>query len=250
MIIIIIAVLFVVIGILLLWQPIWPFKSSGQQAAQRVTQATSKVIETTKETVEKAGERLSGDRSAPRVHPERAAQFKEWLSQAELDRRTSVYKQLPADAADFTAWLLDVNDKELGSFTQGLAVFCQGQGFDLGWLVDPQVSGEMKHAVEEAVGLYCLAAWTSRELAPLVSYRAWLADPDNPKNNAFAQRLYTRLVESGMATARSDILWAPEKERHSFVAQSMQTVATQDPKTFVALLKDAALVQVEPPVEA
>jgi hypothetical protein len=250
MIIIIIAVLFVVVGILLLWQPIWPFKSSSQQAVQRVTQATSKVIETTKESVEKAGERFSGERSAPRVRPELAARFKEWLSQAELDRRTTVYKQLPTDAADFTAWLLELGDKDLGDFSQGLAVFCQGQGFDLAWLSDAQVPGEMKHAVEEAVGLYCLAAWKSRNLAPLVSYRAWLADPENPKNNAFAQRLYSRLVESGMATARSDILWAPEKERHSFIAQSMQTVATQDPKTFVALLKDAAVPQVEPSVEA
>jgi hypothetical protein len=250
MILIIMAVLFVVVGILLLWQPAWPFKSSSQQAVQRVTQATSKVIETTKETVEKAGERLSGERPSPRIRPELAAQFKEWLSQAELERRMPLYKALPADAADFTAWLLELGDKDLGDFSQELAVFCQGQGFDLAWLADAQVPGEMKYAVEEAIGLYCLAAWKSHNLLPLSTYRAWLADPENPKNNAFAQRLYSRLVESGMATARSDMLWAPEKERHAFIVQSMQTVAAQDPKSFVALLKAAMVVEAEPSAEA
>jgi hypothetical protein len=245
MVIVIIAVLLIVIGIVLLLQPAWLPKFSREQIAQhpassRVTQATSKVIESAKETVEKAGERLAPERLAVRRRPELAGQFKEWLSQAQLDRRTAIYKTLPTDAAEFTAWLQALGDKDLGDFTQELVGFCQGQGFDLAWLVDAQVPGEMKRTVEETVGLYCLAAWKSRGLSPYATYRVWLSDPGNAKHLGFAQRLYRRLVAEGLTPARSDLLYAPEKERHAFVAQSMRDVATQDPKTFVALLKDAA----------
>ncbi|MDE3090330.1 MAG: hypothetical protein KGJ80_13190 [Chloroflexota bacterium] len=242
MVIVIFAVLLIVIGIVLLWQPAWLPKFSREQTASRVTQATSRVIETAKETVEKAGERLAPERLAVRRRPELAGQFKEWLSQAELARWTAVYKTLPADAAEFTAWLQWLGDKDLGDFAQELAGFCQGQGFDLAWLADAQVPAEMKRVVEETVGLYCLAAWKSHGLLPYATYRAWQSDPGNEKHLGFAQRLYSRLIAEGLATARSDLLYAPEKERHAFVVQSMQTVATQDPKTFAILLRDAATV--------
>ena len=48
------AILLIVIGIVLLWQPAWLPKVSREQTANRVTQATSKVVERAKETVEKA----------------------------------------------------------------------------------------------------------------------------------------------------------------------------------------------------
>lgn len=244
------SILLIVIGIVLLWQPAWLPKFSRAQIAQhsarsRVTLATSKVIESAKETVEKAGERLAPERLAVRRRPELAGQFKEWLGQAELERRTAIYKTLPADAAEFTTWLQGLDDKDLGDFAQGLAEFCHGQGFDLAWLADAQVPAEMKRAAEEAIGLYCLAAWKSRGLSPYATYRAWQSDPGNEKHLAFAQRLYSRLIAEGLATARPDLLYAPEKERHAFVAQSMQAVAAQDPKSFVILLRDAATVQPE-----
>jgi len=239
------AILLIVIGIVLLWQPAWLPKVSREQTTSRVSQATNKVIETAKETVERAGERLAPERLAVRRRPELAGQFKDWLNQAELDRWTAVYKTLPADAAEFTAWLQALNAKDLGDFTQGLATFCQGQEFDLAWLVDAQVPAEMKRVAEEAIGLYCLAAWKSRGLSPYAAYRAWQSDPGNEKHLGFAQRLYSRLVAEGLATARSDLLYAPEKERYTFVVQSMQAVAAQDPKSFVTLLKDAATVEPE-----
>lgn len=234
------SILLVVIGIVLLWQPSWLPKSSREQTANRVTQATSKVIASAKETVEKTGERLAPERLAARRRPELAGQFKDWLSRAELERWTTLYKTLPADAAEFTAWLQGLSDKDLGDFVQGLAEFCHGQGFNLAWLADAQVPGDMKRTVEEAVGLYCLAAWKSHGLSPYATYRAWQADPGNEKHLGFAQRLYSRLIAEGLATARSDMLYAPDKERHAFIVQSMQTVATQDPKTFAILLRDAA----------
>jgi hypothetical protein len=253
MVIVIFAVLLIVIGIVLLWQPAWLPKFSREQIAKypvetasRMTQATSKVIGTAKETVEKAGEHLGSGRFPLRRRPELAGQFKEWLSQAELDRRTAIYKTLPADAADFTTWLQGLGDKDLGDFAQELAEFCHGQGFDLAWLADAQVPVDMKRVVEEAVGLYCLAAWKSRGLSPYAAYRAWQSDPGNEKHLGFAQRLYSRLVVEGLATARSDLLYAPEKERYAFIVQSMQAVATQDPKTFAILLRDAATVAPEP----
>lgn len=239
------SILLIVIGILLLWQPAWLPKVSREQTTNRVSQATSKVIESAKDTVEKAGERLSPERLAVRRRPELAGQFKEWLGQAELDRRTAIYKALPADAAEFTTWLQGLDAKDLGNFAQGLADFCHGQGFDLAWLVDGQVPAEMKRVVEETVGLYCLSAWKSRGLSPYATYRAWQSDPGNEKHLGFAQRLYSRLITEGLATARSDLLYTPEKERYAFVVQSMQAVATQDPKTFAILLRDAATVQPE-----
>ncbi|MBI4785608.1 MAG: hypothetical protein HY782_00975 [Chloroflexi bacterium] len=235
MVIIIIAVLLVVTGIVLLWQPAWLPKFSRQQTANRMTQATSKVIETAKETVEKAGERFP-----LRRRPELAGRFKEWLSQAELERRTTVYKSLPADAAEFTAWLQGLGDKDLGDFTQELGGFCQSQGFDLAWLVDAQVPGEIKRLVEETVGLYCLAAWKSHGLSPYATYRAWRSDPGNDKHLAFAQRLYSRLVAAGLVTPPPDLLYAPEQERQAYVAKAMEAAAAQDLRTFVSLLKDAA----------
>jgi hypothetical protein len=241
------AILLIVIGIVLLWQPAWLPKSSREQiATSRVTQATSRVIESAKETVEKAGERLGSERLIVRRRPELAGQFKEWLSQAELDHRTTLYKTLPADAAEFTAWLQGLDDKDLGDFAQGLAEFCHGQGFDLTWLVDTQVPGDMKRTFEDAIGLYCLAAWKSHGLSPYATYRAWQSDPGNEKHRGFAQRLYSRLIAEGLATTRSDLLYAPEKERYAFVVQSMQAVATQDPKSFAILLRDAATVEPEP----
>jgi len=104
----------------------------------------------------------------------------------------------------------------------------------------------MKRSVDESVGLYCLAAWKSHGLSPYATYRAWQADPGNEKHLGFAQRLYSRLIAEGLATTRSDLLYAPDKERHAFIVQSMQAVATQDPKTFAILLRDAAT---EPAVE-
>ncbi len=239
------AILLIVIGIVLLWQPAWLPKISREQATSRVTQATNKVIGTAKETVEKAGERLAPERLAVRRRPELAGQFKEWQSQAEMDRWTAVYKTLPADAAEFTTWLQGLSVKDLGDFAQGLATFCQGQEFDLAWLMDAQVPAEMKRVAEEAIGLYCLAAWKSHGLSPYAAYRAWQSDPGNEKHLGFAQRLYSRLVAEGLVTARADLLYAPEKERYTFVVQSMQAVAAQDPKSFVTLLKDAATVEPE-----
>jgi hypothetical protein len=245
---IIVAVLVIVAATLWLWKPAWLSKASREKAASRLTQTTARVTETTKETVAKTGERLgpvlSGVEGKVRLPFRRgkdlATQFKEWVGQAELAKRTAVYKALPADAAGFTAWLQGLADEDLGGFVKELAAFCKGLGFELAWLVDPKVEGAMKQAVEEAVGLYCLAAWKGRDVRPFVAYRAWQSAPGKKENQAFAQRLYSKLVGAGLATSTPDLLLAPEKERQAYVAEAIEAAAAQDPKAFVGLLRDVA----------
>jgi hypothetical protein len=98
----------------------------------------------------------------------------------------------------------------------------------------------MKQAVEEAVGLYCLAAWKGRDVRPFVAYRAWQSAPGKKENQAFAQRLYSKLVGAGLATATPDLLLASEKERQAYVAEAIEAADAQDPKAFVGLLRDVA----------
>jgi len=256
---IIVAVLVIVAAVLWLWKPAWLSKASREKAASRVTQTTSKVTqstketvarttskvtETTKDTVARTGERLGKVRLPFRRRKDLATQFKEWVGQAELAKRTAVYKALPADAAGFTAWLQGLPDEDLGGFVKELAAFCKGLGFELAWLVDPKVEGAMKQAVEEAVGLYCLAAWKGRDVRPFVAYRAWQSAPGKKENQAFAQRLYSRLVEAGLATSTPDLMLAAEKERQAYVAEAIEAAAAQEPKAFVGLLRDVAGVVV------
>jgi hypothetical protein len=140
--------------------------------------------------------------------------------------------------------------KTWGGVVQELSAFCKGRGFELAWLVDPEVAGELKRAVEETVGLYCLAAWKGRDVQPFVAYRAWQSDPGKRENQAFAQRLYSRLVAAGLATARPDLVWAPEQERQAYVAKAMESAAAQDPRSFASLLRDAADASAAVEVEA
>jgi len=244
---ILIAVL-VIVAVLWLWKSDRLSETSREQVASRVTQATSQVAKTTKETVAKTGERLSpvlsgigGKARLPfRRHPDLDTQFKDWMGQAELHRRTVLYKALPADAAESTAWLQALADQDLGDFVQELSAFCKARGFELDWLTDPKVTGEMKQAVEETVGLYCLAVWKGRDVQPFAAYRAWLADPGKKENQQFARRLYSRLIAAGFAAPSPDLWWAPEQERQAHVAKAMEAAAAHDPKIFVSLLRDAA----------
>ncbi len=237
---IIVTVLVIVVGVLWLWKPAWLFETARERVPSRVTQITSKVTETTKETVARTGARLGKVRLPFRNRPDLVTQVREWTGRAELERRTALYKSLPGDAAEFTAWLQGLADEDLGNFVQELSAFCTGQGFELDWLVDPKVTGELKRAMEETVGLYCLTVWKCRDLQPFVAYRAWLADPGKKENQAFAQRLYSRLIAAGLATAKPDLWWAPEQERQAYVAQAMEDAAAQDSKSFVSLLRDVA----------
>ena len=237
---IIVAVLVIVAATLWLWKPSWLSKSSRDKAASRVTQTTSKVTETTKETVAKTRGRLGSLRLPFPKRKDLATQFKEWVGEANLAKRTAVYKGLPKDAASFTDWLQGLPDEDLAGFVKELAAFCKGLDFELAWLVDPEVTGEMKQAVEEAVGVYCLAAWKGREVGPFVAYRAWQSAPGKKENQLFAQKLYSKLVEAGLATSTPDLLLASEKERQAYVAEAIEAADAQAHKAFVGLLRDVA----------
>lgn len=238
---IIVAVLVIVAAVRWLWKRGRLSRASGEKAATQVTQTTIKVTETAKETAAKSRGRLGKVRLPFRRRKDLATQFKEWVDEAALDKRTAVYKGLPKDATGFTDWLQALSDQDLAGFVQELSAFCKGLDFELAWLVDPERGGELKQAVEEAVGMYCLAAWKGREVRPFVTYRAWQSAPEKEENQAFAQQLYSKLVETQLATWTPDLLLASEKERQAYVAEAIEAAEAQDPKAFIGLLREVAL---------
>lgn len=167
-------------------------------------------------------------------------QFRDWIGQAELERRAVVYKSLPSDAAQFAAWVRGLGDDDLRAFVREVSDFCDRRGVKLAWLTDSSITGDLKLRLEEAVGLYCLSSWKSRELQPFVTYLAWRADPSNEKHQPFARGLFSRMVTAGLVTPSPDQWSAPERERQAFAATAMDAVAAQDPRTFAAFLKETA----------
>lgn len=167
-----------------------------------------------------------------------AAQFKQWLAQSDLAKRSSLYKQLPVDAAEFAAWVEGLTDEQLHKFVADLSAVCQLHHFELAWLVDPKTPDNLKHAVEDAVVLHALAAWKARDIQPLLAYKAWQAAPHKAENRAFAQKLYGKLAEAGLVTPPAELVLATEKERQAHVVTAIETAASEKEATFLALVQE------------
>ncbi len=166
------------------------------------------------------------------------AQFRRWVSEANLVKQTSVYKKLPEDAAEFTFWIEGLSDKELAEFTKEQAALCQGLGYELTWLLDPKIPAALKSGLEEAVVLSSLTAWKARNLQPLAAYIRWQAAPEKAENREFTRKLYARLAEAGLTQPASGMLMAPEKEQQAYVAKAIETVAAENQAAFLALVKE------------
>jgi hypothetical protein len=216
---------------------VWIFRREWLSKASR-DKVVTEVTRNAQETYARSRGWLGKFRLPFQRDKDLALQFKQWVGQAELAKRTAVYKGLPEDAAGFTAWLQSLSDEDLARFVQELSAFCAALRFELAWLVDPKAEGELKQAAEETVGLYCLATWKARAIQPFAAYRAWRSDPGKRENQLFAQKLYSKLVEAGLATSPPDLLLAPQKERQAHVTQAIQKAAAEDHAVFIGLLKD------------
>lgn len=172
-----------------------------------------------------------------------SSQFKQWVSEANLVKQTTVYKRLPEEAAEFTAWVEGLSEKEMDQFTQELTVLCRGLGYELAWLLDPKIPAALKAGVEEAVMLGSLTAWKARQLQPLAAYIGWQAAPEKAENREFTRKLYARLAEAGLTQPASGMLMATEKERQAYVSRAIETVAAENQAAFLALVKEVMEAQ-------
>ena len=165
-------------------------------------------------------------------------QFKQWLHQSDVAKRSALYKRLPEDAAEFAAWIDTLSDEELNDFVSDLSSVCHTHGFELDWLVDPQTPDNLKRAIEDAVILHGLAAWKARDIQPLLAYKAWQAAPNKAENRAFAQKLYGKLAEAGLVAPPSHLILATDKERQEHVAATINKAAAEKETTFMALVQE------------
>lgn len=214
-----------------LLRPEWLSKESREAASVRVRRNAGGMVAQARGRLSAFGSPFQKDRELP-------GHFRQWVAHAALAKRTALYKGLPADAAAFTDWVDTLTDRELAQFVGELAAACRTMGFEPDWLADSKIGGALRQAAEEAVGLYGLAAWKARDTLPLATYKAWQAAPHKKENRAFAQRLYVKLVDAGLASVPAGLLLATERERRSHVAQAIETAAAQHSAAMTALLKE------------
>ncbi|MCB0162754.1 MAG: hypothetical protein KDI79_00920 [Anaerolineae bacterium] len=228
----IIVVLLIVFGVIWYLEPKWASQESRDKASTAITTNTKDAYSKSKGWLGQFRLPFRKDKD------EVAAQFKQWLGQSDVAKRSQLYKQLPADAAEFAAWVDGLSDEELNKFVANLAAVCQAQDFELAWLVDPKTPDNLKRAVEDAVILHGLAAWKARDIKPLLAFKAWQAAPNKPENRAFAQKLYNKLAEAGLVTTPSDLVLATEQERQQHVAEAIDKAAAEKEATFLALVQE------------
>ena len=173
-----------------------------------------------------------------RKDPDLAGQMGQWVKEASLSKRLGVYKRLPEDAAELTDWVGALSRDELADFARALSGQCRVLGFELAWLMDPDIPRDLRRSLEDPVILCCLATWRARDTRPLASFLAWQTAPDRPENRAFAHGLYTRLVEAGMVTPPAAMILAPDNERRALVTEAIRSAAAEHPSAFLALARD------------
>jgi hypothetical protein len=166
-----------------------------------------------------------------------AAWFSRWVVEANLTKRIAVYKRLPEDAAEFSAWVSSLSSKELTHFVNDLSGLCHALGFDLAWLADAKLPADLKRGLEEAVILCSLTAWKAREVEPLAAFVAWQKAPHKAENRAFAGALYARLVNAGLTTTPATLVLAPDKERQKAVTRAIESAAVEHHGAFTTLVR-------------
>lgn len=157
----------------------------------------------------------------------------------------------PAEAA----WLDALTPEQAQLLRGELVAYCSTVGFDLRWWVEqaPLRPAALERTGKMLVQYYCQSLRASvlvqNDLQALQRYQIFLVNPTSKQNLAFGQQLYGRLVDDKLApVATPDLLMAGEKERQSFVVQSI-LAAAQNETSFGAALKAVAL-GVEQPASA
>jgi len=178
----------------------------------------------------------------PGRNKELAHQFKSWVTDSGFAKKAAGYGALAEEATAFSKWVDGLAESELSAFAQQVASFCKSVGGDLPTLVDSNAEGapEMKQAIENSVVLYSLTLWKTREIQAMLAYTAWQKSPEKKENRAFAQRVFAKLVNAGVAVAPSELLMASDKERLAYVKTAIDKAAAEQRAKFINAVREAA----------
>lgn len=222
---------------MLVWvilRPAWLPKPPDNKATARIARGTEQVRRTARGWLGGLRRPLQKDRAATQT-------FKDWATQHLPGGHAALYPGRAEETADLKAWLGGLSEAQAEALAQAASDFCRALGFELAWLWDEKIDGPQKQAQAEAVLLYTLATWKGHETRTQAAYAAWLAAPEKKENRAFAQRLYVKLVDAGLADAPADLLLAPEGERQAHITSAIRSAAAEDNAAVVALAREASV---------
>lgn len=222
---------------LLVWviiRPAWLPKPPDNKATARIARGTEQVRRTAQGWLGSLRRRSPNDRVSTQG-------FRDWATEHLPSAHAAVYPGRPEETAGLKAWLAGLSAEQAGAFARATSDFCQGLGFELAWLWDEKIDGPQKEAQAESVLHYSLATWKAHETCTQAAYAAWQAAPHKKENRAFAQKLYVKLVDAGLADAPADLLLAPEKERQAHMTSAIQSAAAENNAAVMALAREASV---------
>lgn len=190
---------------------------------------------------EEAYQGLRGHYKIRRDKRELAGKLKDWVSRADADRRDELYDGVLEATEGLSTWLGALPAHEAEEFTQKVARFCASLNFDLAWLTDAQVARDpaLKKTVEDAVLLYCVAAWRASrvqgDVRGFLAYQAWLAHPWLHKK--FGLRLHSSLILRGLISIAPELNLASDEARLAAATASIKRVAEEKPEAFREVLR-------------
>lgn len=160
--------------------------------------------------------------------PDLAHRFREWA--------ITTLQQEPAT----TAWLAALSPKANLAFTQQVAEFCEEMGFDLAALVDGQLA-QVPQAAQQAtqiVRFYCNANYTAAlsqtDFDATKRFLGYLRAPLQKSNQAFGQRLYTKLVEKQLVADNAGATPTADAQ----VVEAICQAASHNAAAFSAVLNE------------
>lgn len=172
-------------------------------------------------------------------------QFKEWTERTHFAKRI---KRIPESTRAMKSWLGSLETEEGEILTKQVSQFASDLNFEFSWVLDKNFNEdkELKRDLEEVIILYCLANFKGLllqdELNTFIMFKAWLEDPTREEYNELNQKLFTTLVEQGLADGvPSDLLLADEVQRSEYAIQAINQVLQADRKGFKVILKEVLL---------
>lgn len=239
----VIAILIVLYLLWVLFHPTWLPKPPANKVNDAITTNANQLYTTSESWVKRATRWLPGQ------NKDLAQKFKAWVAATNVNDYKTLYQNWPSDAAACKAWVAGLSDKDLQAYVGQVDAFCNARGIDLEALVGVKTDPETRRALEEMVILHSLTLWQARDVHALLAYEAWKDNPRAAQHRAFAQKLFAKAVAAGLATAPSDLMLAPDKERQEYVAKALDKVATENHAAFLQLVK-AALFEPTPAATA
>ncbi|HZQ06094.1 MAG TPA: hypothetical protein VFD70_05900 [Anaerolineae bacterium] len=203
---------------------------------------TNRAIERSQARTNETFSKLIG--RSPRLRRDRplSTKLQEWITARTTSTENEIYDKMPARTQGMNAWLATLSDKEMRVFTDKVARFTASLGLDLEWLLDNKVNAypALKQAIEEAVFLYSISAWRAynvqRDVKAFRAYQAWVENPS--RNRALEQKLYSELVQQGLAPTAPDLYLASESERNAEAIRAIKEVAETRPEVVTAIVRD------------